>query len=98
MERNRSGPKSRSYTTRIEQEAVDRRSEFARVNVRDGAGSNKGNGPRSRSYIKRSGQRPPGVSVTERPKVISCDRAAKVVLVLPTTTNLKIVVLRSARL
>ena len=74
---NRSGPESRSYTTRIEQEAVNRRSEYARVNVCDGAGSNKDNGPRSRSYIKRTGQRPPRVSVTEYAKVIRCDRAAK---------------------
>jgi hypothetical protein len=65
---NSNGSKTRSYTTRIEQEAFDRRSELDRVNVRDGAGSNKDNGPRSRSYIKRTGQRPPRVSVTEHPK------------------------------
>jgi hypothetical protein len=75
---NRSGPKSRSYTTRSEQEAVDRRSENARVNVCDAAGSNKGNGPKLRSYIKRSGQRPPRGSVPEHATVIRCDRSAKI--------------------
>ena len=78
VEYNRSGLKSRSYNTRIEQEAVDRRSECARVNVCNGAGSNKDNGPRSRSYIKRTGQRPSRGSVTEYAKVISCDRVTKV--------------------
>ena len=73
---NRNDSKTRSYTTRIEQEAFDRRSEHVRVNVRDGAGSN--NGPRSRSYTIRPGLRPPGIGITEHAKVIRCNRAAKV--------------------